>query len=98
MLFMVIGQLRSSLLDNGKPADLDDLLEQEQVYGNRYLEQGIVKQAWSIKGVLGAVAIFEARDRQHFDELIAELPMVKAGYVQAEIIELEAYGGVPAAA
>lgn len=95
MQFMVIGELRPDLLDEGKPSDLDSLLELEQVYGARYLAEGIVKQAWSIAGVLGAVAIFEAPSRQEFDRMFAELPLVQAGYVQARIIELEEYQGIP---
>lgn len=95
MQFMVIGELRPDLLGDGKPADLDGLLEQEQVYGAKYLAEGIVKQAWSIVGVLGAVAIFEAPNRQEFDKLFAGLPLVQAGYVQARIIELEEYKGIP---
>lgn len=95
MQFMVIGELRPDLLGDNKPSDLDSLLEQEQVYGAKYVAEGIVSQVWSIAGVLGAVAIFEAQNRQEFDKLFAGLPLVQAGYVQARIIELEEYKGIP---
>ena len=95
MLFMVIGELRPGLLDNGKPGDFDELLVAEQAQGARYIEDGIVVQAWSMAGVLGAVAIFEAESRDEFDRVFQVLPMVEAGYVQARIIELAEYGGIP---
>lgn len=96
MKFLLVGQIKPDVIADGWPEGLDRLIEGEQAMAARYFAEGIVERAWSMAGKPGAVAIYNAADRDELDRLLGEYPLFKANYVQTEIIELETYAGFDA--
>jgi muconolactone delta-isomerase len=96
MQFLLVGQIKPSLLVDGPPADLQELVAQEQVLAMEYHAAGFIRQAWSMVEAPGAVAIYEAADRAELDRLLSAFPLFKADYVDAKIIEIAGYDGIAA--
>lgn len=96
MKFLLIGQIRADILAKGWPDDFDDLINGEQELAAKYYAAGIVERAWSMADRPGAAAIYNASSRQELDQLLAEYPLFKADYVEAQIIELKSYDGFEA--
>ncbi len=96
MKFLLVGQIKAEVIAQGWPEDLDGLIAEEQVLAARYHADGIVEQAWSMAGQPGAVAIYNAADREELDRLLGEYPLFKADLVETQIIALESYAGFDA--
>lgn len=94
MEFLLVGRIRPEVIAN-PPADLQAILVEEQGYAVDYRKAGHLKQAWSMAKEVGAVAIYEAADREDLDRILGRLPLARAGYADITITELLPYEDPP---
>lgn len=90
MQFMFYGRPKAEILAN-MPADLMDKVHGDQAMSRDLYQRGIFRQLW-MSGY-GAIVVCEAESREHFDGILAELPLAKAGYIDVDVFEITPYAG-----
>lgn len=93
MQFLAIAQPNFERFTSGLPSDFEAMVRNEQEKVRICYRGGELRQIWEKAEGRGAVALFEADDRQSLDSLLASFPLVAAGYVQFQVIALAPYSG-----
>jgi hypothetical protein len=92
MQFMVFGKLSEKY--DGKPvAGLQDVLKGEWAASREWYKKGWLRQSWLFENNAGSIGIFEVESREKMDEIIANYPGIKEGFVTADIRVIEPYAG-----
>ena len=80
MQYLVVVTTKQELVDN-PPAEMKDLLEEEQSRGRALYGSGDLRQSWEISGDLpGVVCLYEATSREHLQEMLDSYPFLQRGY------------------
>jgi muconolactone delta-isomerase len=93
MQFLGIAKPKAELFARGLPSDFQDLVLQEQEKARSIYADGVLRQIWQRDDGNGAVALFEAHSMEHMLTILSTFPLVRAGYLDYELIPLRAYGG-----
>lgn len=59
----------------------------------KWYRNGWLRQSWLFENNEGSIGIFEVESREKMDELIAQYPGIKEGFVTADIRVIEPYPG-----
>ena len=92
MQFIVFGKLADQY--NGKPiSGLQEVLKGEWHASREWYKRGWLRQSWLFENNEGSIGIFEVELREKMDEIIADYPGIKEGFVTADIHVIEPYPG-----
>ena len=93
MQFIVFGKLPDEY--NGKPVvGLQEVLEGEWAKSREWYKKGHLRQSWLYENNRESFGLFEVKSRKKMDELIADYPGIKEGFVTADVRVIEPYTGV----
>lgn len=81
----------TALVQANPPPDLMDKVRGDWSKAQEYYAEGVFRSLW--RAGTGVIGICEADSRAQLEALMAELPMVTAGYVVLELHELTPYTG-----
>ncbi|MQB46140.1 muconolactone Delta-isomerase family protein [Rhizobium sp. ICMP 5592] len=93
MQFLIVAGLRAGALDNGPPANFEQLIEEEKAHARQAYVQGSIRQIWLQTPGPGAVAIVEADTPEDAERVFAEFPLAEAGLLDGKVIGLAPYAG-----
>ena len=94
MQFFVAFSNSTEFATNSPPADFVDVLREDQARIRAMYAEGTVRAAWTFdREEKGGALLFEARSREHLDELLATVPLVKRGYNDCEVFPLAPFAG-----
>ena len=91
MQYYVIFRPNKKFATEGTPADFAAVEQEERAQVRVLYEGGGARQVWALMEadkVLGGTILFEARSADHLQEMIDSFPLMKAGYAEAEILQL----------
>ena len=92
MQFILFGKLSDQ--HDGKPiAGLQEVLKGEWEASREWYKRGWLRQTWLFENNGGSIGIFEVDSREKMDELIAQYPGIKEGFVTADVRAIEPYPG-----
>ena len=92
MQFIVFGKLSDEY--DGKPIKgLQEVLKGEWGKSREWYAKGLLRQSWLFENNEGSIGLFEVESRQKMDEMIADYPGVKEGFVTADVHVIEPYPG-----
>ncbi|CAN5206139.1 hypothetical protein BH10PSE12_BH10PSE12_33140 [soil metagenome] len=92
MQFIVFGKLSDEY--NGKPvAGLQDVLKGEFAASREWYKKGWLRQSWLFENNGGSIGLFEVESRAKMDEIIADYPGMKEGFVTADVRAIDPYPG-----
>ena len=92
MQFIVFGKLSEEY--NGKPvAGLQEVLKGEWAKSREWYKKGYLRHTWLYENNEGSIGIFEVESREKMDEMIADYPGIKEGFVTADVRVIEPYTG-----
>jgi muconolactone delta-isomerase len=94
MQFLVIGKPQQQPADSGPSQEMKRLSVEEFARTREYYAKGLLRNIWRLEGQRGAVCLFEADSMEHLQELVAEYPLVRLGFVHPEIFTLAPYPGL----
>jgi muconolactone delta-isomerase len=93
MQFLVFGKPEQQSADNGPSEEMKRFSVEEFAKTREYYSKGLLRNIWRLEGQRGAICLFEADSIEHLQELVAEYPFVKLGFVHPEIFTLAPYPG-----
>jgi len=92
MQFIVFGKL-SDKYDGKSIADLQEVLKGEWAASREWYKKNWLRQTWLFENNAGSIGIFEVESREKMDQIIADYPGIKEGFVTADIHVIEPYAG-----
>jgi muconolactone delta-isomerase len=93
MQFVLVADLRPGTLESGRPANFEQLVEQEKLHVRKAYLEGSIRQIWLQTPGPGAVAILEAGSLQEAEKAVAGFPLARAGLLEVRIIALAPFAG-----
>lgn len=87
MRFIVITTVKPSVAAN-PPADYVRHLDEEVAQTRRGFSDGVISQAWHRADGSGIVVVFDADSPESANAMIADFWLVRAGYVDVEVVPL----------
>jgi muconolactone delta-isomerase len=94
MQFLVLGKPQQKLMDNGSSEEVKRLRVEESEKTREYYSKGLLRNIWLLGDHKGVICLFEADSIEHLNELVAEYPFIKHGYIRPETFTLAPYPGL----
>ena len=92
MQFIVLGNSNEKF-NAMTPEKQQEGMESEWAKSREYYAKELLRQIWLFEADQAIMSVFEADSREHMEQLLADYPGVKAGWVTGEIREAKPYGG-----
>lgn len=92
MQFVVLGNFNDTY-NRMSPAEQQEGMQAEWAKSREYYSKGLLRQIWLFPDEQAIMSVFEADSSEQMEQLLADYPGVKAGFVNAEIRRAKPYGG-----